>query len=115
MPYQQPRTLVGARRHRITIRQASTSDDGMGGQAATWKTVGRAWAAVTPLDERTKESLYAQQITARHAYHVDIHYRTGIAPHMQVLWKDKTLEVHSVTPDDGWMNRRLILQCAEVQ
>ena len=118
MPYRQPRTAIGTRRHRIVLQSLPTVDDGMGGVAPAyadgWRTVGRAWAAIEPLDERAKEALAAQQLTARHTYLVDVPFRRGIRPTMRVLWEDKTLEIHTVSDDEG-RRRRLQLQCAEVQ
>ncbi len=115
MPYQSKRTAIGTRRERILIRVAVTSDDGMGGQAVSrYRTVAEPWAAVTPLDERDKEALAAQQITAKHAYHMDIRYRPGITPAMQVQWRGQTFEIHTVA-DDDMRKKRLVLQCAEVQ
>lgn len=120
MAYQSPRTPIGRRRQWIEIQAAHTTDDGMGGQAPAtgstdgFRTVGRAWASVVPLDERTKEALAAQQITARHAYMVDIRYRTDVEPQMRVRWAGKTLEIHTVVDDES-RKRRLQLQCGEVQ
>lgn len=91
-----------------------TSDDGMGGQAVTWKTVGHAWAEMTALDERGRESLEAMQIQGKAAYHADIAHRDGIEANMRVLWGSKTLEVQSVQDDTG-RRRRLILLCTEAQ
>lgn len=115
MPYQRARTAIGTRRERILIRVAVTSDDGMGGQAVSrYRTVAEPWAAVTALDERDKEALAAQQITARHSYHMDIRYRQGITPAMQVQWRDQTFEIFTVA-DDDMRKKRLILQVGEVQ
>ena len=115
MPYQQPRTPIGRRRHKIAIQQSVTAEDGMGGrQVLRWQAIAEPWAAITPLDERTKEALAAQQITSRHAYHVDIRYRADITPQMRVQWGEKILEIHSITDDEA-KGRRLILQCGEVQ
>jgi SPP1 family predicted phage head-tail adaptor len=120
MAYQSPRTPIGRRRHRIALQSLVTTDDGMGGQIPVttdndgYLTFGEAWAAVTPLDERTKEALAAQQITARHGYFLDIKYRTDILPSHRVVWDDKTLQIHSVADDEG-KKRRLILQVGEVQ
>lgn len=115
MPYQGPRVPIGQRREKVQLLEAQTTDDGMGGQTVTrWKTIGEPWAAVQPLDERTKEALMGAQITARHAYHITIPYRIGLTPQMRLVWRNQTLEIHTVT-DDEQRRRRLILQCAEVQ
>lgn len=117
MPYQQPRVPIGQRREKVALQQAVTEDDGMGGQTTIrWRTIGEPWAQVTALDERTKEALAAQSITARHAYHVTIPYRTDIVvgPTLRVIVRDSTMQIHTVTDDEG-RRRRLILQVGEVQ
>lgn len=117
MPYQMPRVPIGRRRERVALQAAVTEDDGLGGQTVMrWVTIGEPWAQVTALDERTKEALAAQAITARHGYHVLIPYRTDVAvtPTLRVIVRDSTMQIHSVTDDEG-RRRRLILQVGEVQ
>ena len=118
MPYQSVRTPIGRRSQRIQIQALQTSDDGMGGQVAItstgWATIGTAWAKVTALDERTKEAIAARQLTASQAYHLDIPYREDVEPTMRILWPRQTLEIQSVSDDDG-RKRRLILLGTEVQ
>ncbi len=117
MPYQMPRVPIGGRRERVELQEAVIEDDGLGGQTITrWRTIGEPWAQVTALDERTKEALSAQSITARHGYHVLIPYRTDVSvnPTRRVIVRDSTMQIHSVTDDEG-RRRRLILQVGEVQ
>lgn len=118
MPYQRPRTRIGERTERIHIKSLETTDDGMGGQIAAnalgWRTIGHAWAKVDGLDERTREALQAQQVTARHAFHFDIDYRTGVLPQMRVEWRNQDYEIHTAAPDSG-DKRRLIILASEVQ
>jgi SPP1 family predicted phage head-tail adaptor len=114
VPYGQRRIPIGQRRERITITVSSTSDDGMGGQVNSWTTFAEPWATVQALDERTKEALMAQQITARHAYHVVIPYTTGVTAAMRVQMRGTTMEIHSLVDDDG-KRRRIVLQVGEVQ
>lgn len=114
MPYGQKRVPIGRRRERVTLQAAESSDDGMGGQSVTWKTVGEPWAKVEALDERTKESLMAQSITARHGYHVVIPFRSDVTPRHRIVVRDVTMQIHSVVDDEG-RRRRLVLQVGEVQ
>ena len=115
MAYGQNRIPIGSRREKVQIQQAVTTDDGMGGQTVSkWTTVSEPWAAVQALDERTKEALMAQQITARHGYHVVIPYQTGITPQLRIIVRDTTMQIHTVTDDEG-KRRRLFLQVGEVQ
>lgn len=114
MAYGQKRIPRGDFREQVTIQQSQTSDDGIGGQVASWATFSQPWAKVEALDERTKEALMAQQITARHGYHVVIPYRSGITPEMRIIVRDTTMQIHSVVDDEG-RKRRLVLQVGEVQ
>ena len=117
MPYQMPRVPIGGRRERVTLQEAVTADDGLGGQAVTkWRTVGEPWAQVQALDERTKEGMAAQGITARHGYHVTLPYRADISvrPELRVIVRDTTMQIHTVTDDEG-RRRRQILQVGEIQ
>lgn len=117
MPYQMPRIPIGRRREKIELQEAVTEDDGLGGQTVTrWRTIGEPWAQVQALDERTKEGMAAQGITARHGYHVAIPYRTDIdvRPELRLIVRDSTMQIHTVTDDEG-KRRRLILQVGEVQ
>lgn len=118
MPYQAPRTAVGARHERVGLQRRATTSDGMGGTVAATPLGWRpqwVWGHVTALDERTREALLgAGQLTALHSFHVDIAYRTGITPLMRLRWRDKTLEVQSAVDDTG-EKKRLLLLCSEVQ
>lgn len=115
MPYQRPRVPIGARREQVTLQEPVTSSDGMGGQVVSkWRTVSEPWAHVTALDERDKEALAAQQITAKHAYHVVIPYQSGISSQLRIIVRDSTMQIHTVVDDEG-LRRRLTLQVGEVQ
>jgi SPP1 family predicted phage head-tail adaptor len=115
MPYGQKRISIGRRRERVEIQAAVITDDGMGGQAVSkWQTVGEPWAEVQALDERTKESMYAQGITARHGYHIAVPYRDDLSVKHRIIVRDTTMQIHSLVDDTG-NRRRLILQVGEVQ
>jgi SPP1 family predicted phage head-tail adaptor len=115
MPYGQKRVPIGQRREKVSLQVAVTTDDGMGGQEVSkWKTVGEPWAKVEALDERTKEALMAQSITARHGFHIVIPYRDDLTPNHRIIVRDTTMQIHSVVDDEG-LRRRLVLQVGEVQ
>ena len=115
MPYQRPRIPIGKRREKVAIQEPVTTSDGMGGQTVIrWRTIGEPWAHVTALDERDKEALAAQQITAKHAYHVVIPYRSDLTPAVRMILRDTTMQIHTVVDDEG-LRRRLTLQVGEVQ
>lgn len=116
MPYQRTRTPIGRRHERVQIQQRTSSDDGIGGQTASWATLATTWGAIVPLDERNQESLGGDQLTAVHNYHFDLRYRAGARPEpkMRLVWRGKTLEIRTVVDDDV-LQRRIIVQASEVQ
>lgn len=116
MPYGQARIPIGKRRERVAIQEAvlSTSDALGGQEVIRWRTVAEPWAAVHALEERTKEGLIAQQVMARHSYHVAIPYQSGITPLLRIIVRDTTMQIHTVTDDEG-RRRRLVLYVGEVQ
>lgn len=118
MPYQRPRTHAGKRRSRAIIQRLLTEDDGMGGQVPTttqgWTTFLEMWVVPVPLDERAIEHMAGAQITARHGYHFDARYRPEVESGMRMLWRGKTLQIHTVSDDTG-RKQRMILYCAEMQ
>jgi head-tail adaptor len=115
VPYQQPRIPIGKRREKVTIRERATVDDGLGGQLAVRpRTIAEPWAKVEALDERTQEGVAGQQLTARHGYQVTIPYQSGITPRLIMNVRGSTMEIHTVTDDEG-LRRRLVLQVREVQ
>lgn len=118
MPYGRTRTPIGSRKERIGFQTRLMESDGMGGQseanAVGWRTRRSAWAAVTALDERTREALRAGgQVTAQAAYHMDIAFTTRLEPQVRVSWKNKVFEVHQAVPDVP--NKRIILTVSEIQ
>ena len=106
---------IGQRRERVTIREALTTDDGMGGQALVrWRTVAEPWAQVTGVDERQRERQDAGQIQGRQSYLVTIPYRAGLTADLQMIVRDTTMQIHSVTDMDG-RRRSLLVQVVEAQ
>lgn len=115
MPYGQSRTTIGQRREKVQLQQAIRTDDGLGGQAVTqWRTVGEPWAKVEALDERVKEQLYGDAVTARHAYHVIIPYRTDVTPELRMVVRGRAMNIHSAVDDEA-LGRRLVVQVGEIQ
>lgn len=118
MPYQRPRTPCGSRRERAEVQHLPTIDDGIGGQVEAdnngWRKFCEIWLMPVPLDERSREVVMGAQLTAQHGYHFDTRYRTDLTNAMRLIWRDKTLQIHSIADDEG-RKRRLILYCGEVQ
>lgn len=100
----------------VTIQHATQTDDGMGGTSVTWPE--EAWtkttASVLPLTLSERERLASMQITALQSYRVVMRYRAGVTVKDRLGWRDKTLQIHTVT-DDVSAKRRLVMECTEIQ
>ncbi len=109
---------IGKMSEWVKIQFARTSDDGMGGSTVSWPEEG--WkvtsASVLPLTLSERENLRSigQQITAVQSYRVVMRYRTDLTPKDRLLWRGKTLQIHTVT-DDVSAKRRTVLECTELQ
>ena len=115
MPYQRQRVPIGQRRERIAVQRAIRVDDALGGQAVTkWRTIAEPWASVLALDERDQEGLSAEQLTARHGYHITLPYSTDITPQTRLIWREKVLSIFTVADDES-RRRRLVVYAGEVQ
>lgn len=112
-------TALGALREWLVIQQKPTVSDGQGGRELApggWQTVAEVPGAV--VSRGGGEQQQAQKVGSIVSYDAEIVYRADVTPKMRVLWTpylgtQKTLEILTVAPKDGRMDR-LILQCAEV-
>ncbi len=115
MPYGQTRIPIGRRREKVTIQQAVTASDGMGGQTVTkWKTVSEPWAKIEALDERQQEGLMGEQLKAKHGYLISIPYQSGLTADLRMIVRDTTMQIHTIVDDLG-TRKRLVLQVRETQ
>jgi SPP1 family predicted phage head-tail adaptor len=107
---------IGKMSEWVTIQVATATDDGMGGTSVTWPE--EAWkktpASVLPLTLSERERLASMHITALQSYRVVMRYRPTLTVKDRLSWRDKTLQIHTVT-DDVSAKRRTVLECTEVQ
>ncbi|WP_434642754.1 phage head closure protein [Thermoanaerobacterium thermosaccharolyticum] len=102
---------AGKLRHRATIQQLVSTDDGAGGSIETWQDIVTVWAAIEPL--RGNERYTAQQVQSTLSHKVTIRYREGIKPQMRLTYKGRVFEVESVI-DVEERHQWLELLCSEV-
>lgn len=101
---------IGGLRELITIQQAVSTTDVIGGRSRTWETLISSEPAelVTSaaLDRPTTEGIQATAVQSSIAYRFRIRVRAGLAPTMRVLWTPrwppsattKTLEIIGISP-----------------
>lgn len=85
---------IGKLRHRITIQQATETQDGAGQPIPSWSTFATVWASVEPL--QGKEYLLAQQTKANVSHKVTIRHLDGVIPKMRISYDSRTLQIVSV-------------------
>jgi SPP1 family predicted phage head-tail adaptor len=107
---------IGKMDQPVTIQYALTAADGMGGTTVTWPQAQwhLVWASVLPLTLTERERLASLQITAIQSYRIVMRYRTDLTTKERLLWRGKTLQIHTVT-DDVSAKKRTVLECTEIQ
>ncbi len=103
---------AGALRHRLTIRAATTADDGRGGQTVTWSDVATDWGSVESLGAREFLQSGAMQNAMTHL--VKMRYRSSLTVKHRLYWATRSLlfEIVSLRDPDG-RGRELELECIE--
>lgn len=104
------RIEAGKLRERVTLLTTAAPApvaDGYGYAATGPDTEQPLWARVRPL--RVGEVLQLGQVANTQAYEITIRRRPGVAPTQRVRWKELTLNVQGVTPDET--NEYLLLTC----
>lgn len=104
---------VGPLRHRVTIRTATTVDDGQGGQVVTWTDTATVWAAIDPRQGR--EGLQAQAIQNATLHRIQLRYRDDVTVKTRIYVEPDgpTCEVVEVL-DPGRRHVSLELLASEV-
>lgn len=91
-------------RERVRIEQLSVSDDGYGGQTRSWTTLATVFATVEPVYNAQTEHNVADQRQSSSGYRVKIRIRTDIAASMRLIWKTRTLVIHSLHEQGELLN-----------
>jgi SPP1 family predicted phage head-tail adaptor len=81
----------GQLRRKITIQQAGTTSDGMGGYTKSWTDILTTWSAWRA--KSGSEGIAVNQQNPSQLYEVTIRYRAGIVPLMRLVDKGITPNV----------------------
>lgn len=103
---------VGKYRHQITIRNAATSRDAMGGVYGTGSTVATVWAEKQ--DWTGNEARESGQDTASLVTKFIIRYRTDVTAKMEVVHGSDVYDIEVIKDMMGTV-RELTLECRKVQ
>jgi SPP1 family predicted phage head-tail adaptor len=100
----------------VVIQYPTTTADGMGGTTVEWlpEHYHRVFASVLPLTLAERERLASMQVTALQSYRVVMRYRSDLTTKERLIWRGKTLQIHTVT-DDISAKKRTVLECTEIQ
>lgn len=89
-------TVSSTLRERVRIEQRAVSDDGYGGQTASWVELATVFAAVEPIYTAQGEREWAEQRNASAGYRVRMRVRTDVDASMRLVWKTHVLAIHSI-------------------
>lgn len=102
---------LGRLRHRVTLQQQSSTQDGYGEQVNSWSDLKTVWASVEPLKGR--ELYAAQQVKTEITTRIKMRYRAGVVSKMRVVYGSKTYDILSVI-DAEERHIELHLMCMEL-
>lgn len=85
---------AGKLRHKVTIQQATDSQNSIGEVTKTWSTFAKVWANIQPLAGR--ELFASQQINAEQTVRITIRALSGVEPRMRVLFGTRYYDILSV-------------------
>ena len=118
---QGPNVRSGGRSFKIGLQKPVKTKNAFGEQIVSWTTDSQPWVKITPMQDLTRggEYFFAKQIHSNISHKVEMRYQTlsastAITPDCRIRWGSKILKILSVV-NEGEMNRKLILRCAEDQ
>ena len=91
---------IGGRRHYLTVRAATRTDDGQGGGVNSWTDTYYEWASARFLSG--SRSLDNGGVIYRKAVEFEIRKRTDytLSPDYRIKWNNEYYTIHSVLPSD---------------
>jgi len=96
----------GRLRHRIEVWRKQKVDDGLGGRTVAWVKVTTLWAEV--LGQNGREALLAQAVQGVQFFKITVRFGSGIVDTDQLRYGTITLNVRSVTDQDGLRESEII-------
>ena len=97
---------VGRLRHRLTLEQAVTAEDGSGGFSTDWADVATIWGAIETLSGRETEASDAVRAEATHR--ITIRHRDDVGPAKRLRFYARVFEIVSAADPES---SRLLLVC----
>jgi len=93
-------------KERVRIERPTSSDDGYGGKTITWNEVATVFAEVMPVQGAIteRERLVAGQRSAYAGYRITVRLRTDVTAAMRVVWKTRTLLIHSLHEREAFLS-----------
>jgi SPP1 family predicted phage head-tail adaptor len=90
---------IGALRARLTLEQASRTDDGGGGADIAWQTVDEVWAAVRVTGGG--EGMAADVVSGRLTHEIVLRYRADVTPEMRFREGSRVFDIRAAFDPDG--------------
>lgn len=88
---------AGRLRHRLTIRQPSTSQNEVGEEIITWSTLATVWGRLEAL--RGEEQLQAKQLQAEIVARAILRYRSDVTTEMRLQYESREYDIDAVLAD----------------
>jgi SPP1 family predicted phage head-tail adaptor len=101
---------VGRLRHRLTLEEAETVEDGSGGYATEWIAAASLWGLIETIAGR--EWREGDAVKGEATHRITIRNRDGIAPSMRFRFEARVFEIESLADPDG-RRRFLVCRCVE--
>ena len=88
---------AGRLRHRLAIRQPSTSQNEVGEEITTWSTLATVWGRLEFL--RGEEQLQAKQLQAEIVARATIRHRDDVTTEMRLTYDGREYDIEAVLAD----------------
>ena len=98
---------AGALRHRLTLEERATMDDGGGGFAENWDAVATLWGAIRPV--RGDEQVETGRLAGNVSHIITLRYRDGVQPEMRFRRGERIFDILAVIDPD---ERQAWLRCS---
>lgn len=90
---------AGQLRHRVTIQQATETQDSYGAVVQSWSTLANVWASI---EARTgRETFTAAQVYATADHIITIRHRSDVTPKMRITYGARTFGIEGAVDPDG--------------
>ncbi len=101
---------AGMLRHRVTIQQATETQNSYGEIVQAWTTVATVWASIEARGVRESFAASQQFATADHI--ITIRYRSGVTAKMRIVYGSRVFDIQGAVDPDG-RKRTLMIYAKE--